>query len=260
MSLKSTIDAFSSTDASWHGEVPSDWTQGRTVYGGMTAALCLMAAEELSRERPLRSAFIGFVGPSTGALQVSAEEVRSGRNTSTVRARLSSELGPGVESLFTFAANRDSVLDTPGPHAPVAAPEAGAKGLEPREGAPAFTHNLEFIWADGSIPFSGNTDPILRSWVRHRDEESRNHPLSLLCLADALAPAAAASLESFAPMSSMTWMVDFFDDVTTTRDGWWLLESRADFAHGGHSSQDMTIWNADGACVAKGRQMITLFA
>ena len=58
----------------------------------------------------------------------------------------------------------------------------------------------------------------------------------------------------------MTWMIDFYADAPTTTDGWWLLEASSDFAAGGHSSQDMTIWNASGGMVAKGRQMIAVFA
>ena len=54
-------------------------------------------------------------------------------------------------------------------------------------------------------------------------------------------------------------MVDLLTDAPRTRDGWWLLESRADHVRGGFSTQDMTIWNTDGACVAKGRQMVTVF-
>jgi acyl-CoA thioesterase len=81
-----------------------------------------------------------------------------------------------------------------------------------------------------------------------------------MCLADALPPAIAMSLRGFAPLSSMTWMVDFYADEARTDDGWWLLESRSDFATGGHSSQDMSIWNTGGQCVAKARQMVTVFA
>jgi acyl-CoA thioesterase len=81
-----------------------------------------------------------------------------------------------------------------------------------------------------------------------------------MCLADALPPAVAVTLPGFAPLSSMTWMIDFLSDAPRTEDGWWLLEARADHAAGGHSTQDMTIWNTAGECVAKGRQMVTVFA
>lgn len=259
-SLAETIDGFSLAEGTLSGEVPPTWNQGRTVYGGMTAALSLLGARQLAQGRPLRSAFIGFVGPSSGQLSIEAQELRAGKNTSSVRSRLSSAMGPGVEAVFTFAANRDSVLDDPGPAAPVPRPTADAAGPPAADAAPAFTRNLEFIWACDTIPFTGGGVPLVRAWVRHRDSASRDHPLSLVCLADALPPAVAGVMGGIAPMSSMTWTLDFLDDEPATDDGWWLLESRADFIRGGHSTQDMTIWNTDGNCVAKGRQMITVFA
>jgi acyl-CoA thioesterase len=50
-------------DQSSRVTVPEDWMQGRTTYGGLTAALCLKAALPLAGDRPLRSAQIAFVGP-----------------------------------------------------------------------------------------------------------------------------------------------------------------------------------------------------
>ncbi|EED30523.1 acyl-CoA thioesterase II [gamma proteobacterium NOR5-3] len=260
MSLHSITESITTSGSLLTTEIPTDWTQGRTGYGGLTAALCLKAAQQLEPERPLRSAFIGFVGPSSGEVTVNAEVVRVGRNTSSIRSSLSSAQGRGVEALFTFSAARPSVLNQEGPAAPIAPPPPDTQAPGYREGAPEFTRHLEFVWASDTIPFANCRKPRVMSWVRHRDPASRDHPLALLCLADALPPAIATTLDGFSPLSSMTWVVDFFDDTPTTEDGWWLLESHSDFATGGHSSQDMTIWNTRGKCVAKGRQMVTVFA
>ena len=260
MSLAGIVKNASSTASGFSLDLPQDWTQGRTGYGGLTSALCLQAARRFSEDRPLRSALIAFVGPSAGRLTVEAEQVRSGRTATSVRARLSSEQGPGVEALFTFSASRDSTLARPGPEAPVPAPGPDDQALAFPEGAPEFTRQLEFVWKSKAGPFMGDLSAHELSWVRHRDPASRDHSLSLLCLADALPPAISTALTGFAPLSSMTWMIDFLVDEPQTEDGWWLLEAKADHAAGGHSTQDMTIWNAAGQCVAKGRQMVTVFA
>lgn len=237
------------------------WTQGRTGYGGLSAALSLAAAERrVAPGRPLRSALIAFVGPSSGAVRVETELLREGRTASSVRARLSGEAGRGVEAIFTFSAGRPSALAHPGPVAPVPAPKADASPLVFPEGAPEFTRRLDFVWMSDTLPFAGSARPYELSWVRHKDEASRQGVLSLICLADALPPAICTTLDGFAPLSSMTWMIDLLVDEPETRDGWWLLEARADQAAHGHSSQDMTIWNADGVCVAKGRQTVAVFA
>ena len=63
-------------------DVPDQWKQGRTVYGGLSSGLCLQAALPHANGRPLRSAMINFVGPSAGLLTVEAEKLRDpvGRN------------------------------------------------------------------------------------------------------------------------------------------------------------------------------------
>lgn len=260
MSLAETVKNASFSAEGLSLELPETWTQGRTGYGGMTSALCLSAADRLADGRPLRSALIGFVGPSAGRVEVSAEKLRAGRTAASIRARLSSEQGPGVEALFTFSASRESALSQPGPVSPAAPPRPGERALDFPPEAPAFTGQLEFLWRTDTGPFMGSKNPYELSWVRHRDPASRDHPLALLCLADALPPAVSVTLPGFAPLSSMTWMIDFLSDKPRTEDGWWLLEARADHAAGGHSTQDMTIWNTAGECVAKGRQMVTVFA
>jgi len=189
MTLTELIDSATFSPSGLSVELPVAWTQGRTGYGGVTAALSLAAAQGLADGRPLRSAMIAFVGPSAGTLEVEAEVLRSGRNTSSIRSRLHSSSGPGVDALFTFSANRDSILDQPGGAAPLEAPAPDAQGLPFRDGAPEFTRHLEFLWAGDTIPFTGSDSAQVRAWVRHRDPASRDHPLALMCLADALPPA-----------------------------------------------------------------------
>lgn len=263
MSFAALLQDVTPTPRGLSLESAGAWRQGRTVYGGVTAALCLAAARTQVPERPLRSALIAFAGPSTGALTMKAETLREGRTASSVRTRLSSEAGIGVEAIFTFSGARESVLDHPGPAAParaMPAPDEDSGRVPFPPGSPGFVHELDFVWAGGGAPFGGGERPYQLSWVRHRDPAAREHELGLIALADALAPAITACLEAPAPLSSMTWMIDFLVDRPRTRDGWWLLEARADHAAGGHSTQDMTIWNSEGECVAKGRQMVTVFA
>ncbi|HBU61445.1 MAG: acyl-CoA transferase [Oceanicaulis sp.] len=242
-------------------DVPDQWKQGRTVYGGLSSGLCLQAALPHANGRPLRSAMINFVGPSAGLLTVEAEKLREGRTACSVRARLSGEAGIGVETVFTFAGERESAYQMNAPRMPerATAPDAGTETLTFPDGAPVFTRNFEFVWAGGGVPFTQSEKPVIRMWVRHADPAARDMSIALLTLGDALAPALAPLLSAPTPLSSMTWMVDFLTDEPRTRDGWWLLESRADHVRGGFSTQDMTIWNTNGECVAKGRQMVTVF-
>lgn len=265
MSFAAVLNAVERTETGLRAEIPEAWKQGRTAYGGMSAALSLSAARSaLSEDRPLRSALIGFVGPAAGAVEIAAEALRTGKTAASVRTRLTGEAGIGTEAIFTFAAPRPSVLSRAPAGLPegVTAPPAGADGMDFPNGAPQFTGNFQlFPAAGGTPPFSGDGGfPPLRLWTRYKDPASRFGVEALLCLADALPPAVTTAMDDFAPLSSMTWMVDMLDDDLSTSEGWYLLESVADHAREGYSSQAMTIWSSDGRCLVKGRQMVTVFA
>lgn len=261
MTFLELVNAVRREAEAMHAEIPAGWMQGRTLFGGVSAALSLHAARELTGEaRALRSAMVNFVGPSAGAVRIEAEQLRRGRNVSAVRTRLSGGAGPAAECVFTFADHRESTLDlVSGLECPAEAPAPDFKPGPVPDVAPAFMKNFHLVRARGGWPFSGGA-PEQCIWVRHADPASRAHPLSLIALADVLAPAISGSLTEPVPLSSMTWMIDMLVDAPETERGWWLLGSKADHARGGYSTQDMTVWNARGEPVAKGRQMVAVFA
>ena len=55
--------------------VTPDWGQGRTLFGGISAALCVAAAERAigADAPPLRSGQFAFIGPASGPLRLSTE-------------------------------------------------------------------------------------------------------------------------------------------------------------------------------------------
>lgn len=265
MGFAAFLDAVARTETGLTADIPDEWRQGRTAYGGMSSALSLSAAKTaLGENRPLRSALIGFVGPAAGGVEVTAEPLRSGKTAASVRTRLTGEAGIGTEAIFTFATPRNSALSLPPPGLPdgVEAPPVGADGMDFPNGAPQFTANFQlYPTAGGTAPFAGDVAaPPMRLWTRFKDEASRSGIEALICLADALPPAITTAMSDFAPLSSMTWMVDILDDDVSTSEGWYLLETVADHAREGYSSQAMAIWSTDGRCLVKGRQMVTVFA
>lgn len=264
MGLAEFLSSIERTRDGLCATIPEDWQQGRTSYGGLSASLCLEAARfGLNPERPLRSALIAFVGPAAGRVSVTAEPLRAGKTAASVKARLASEAGLGTEAIFTFASGRESALNRAPAGLPegVLPPEKGAQGFAFPPGAPQFTRHFEFYLANGVLPFSGDQDDgPLRFWARFRDPASREGLTALLGLADALPPAITTTMSDAAPLSSMTWMVDMLDDDVATDEGWYLLQSQADHARAGYSSQAMTVWSADGRMLMLGRQMVTVFA
>ena len=67
----------------WTANVGEDWRQGRTLFGGLSGALCLEAAKrEFIDLPPLRSAQFALVGPASGKIMVRLSMLRRGKRLS----------------------------------------------------------------------------------------------------------------------------------------------------------------------------------
>ena len=244
-----------------HVTVPDDWMQGRTTYGGLTAALCLQAALPLSGGRPIRSAQIAFVGPSFGELVSVPTVLREGKNTAFISVRMTGPDGVVAECIFAFGAARESSLDFAHMPAPdVTLPDDTPSYFGDQSRRPSFSKNFNIRLARGGYPVSGAPDGEIVLWMRHKDEGAPMDAVSLLSIADAPPPAAMSMLTAPGRISSMTWMAEFLTDDISTEDGWVLAQHVAQTAQQGYSSQAMRLWNAKGEPLMVGRQTIAIFA
>lgn len=240
--------------------VPENWMQGRTAYGGLTAALCLESALPLSAGLPIRSAQVAFVGPVNGTVRCRPEVLRQGKNTVFISVRMTGEDGILAECIFTFGAARSSSLDFTRLAAPDVPGVAEAQVNLHREGrGPAFAQNFDIRLAGGSPLMSGASEADISIWMRHRDPNAPDDAIALLALADAPPPAAMAMFTEPARISSMTWMTEFLTETISTNDRWFLARHAAQAARNGYSSQQMVMWNTSGAPVMIGRQTIAVF-
>ncbi|WP_423823512.1 thioesterase family protein [Salinisphaera sp. SPP-AMP-43] len=259
------LQQLTATGTGYDVAIPPDWLQGRAIYGGLSAALCLAATEAAHTDLPpLRSAQIGFVGPAGARVAIQPTLLRRGKSTAFIAADMSSDGEPAVRSLFCFGANRESALNFRGAVAPsVSAPEQGDRFFEDAQGrnlGPSFAQHFETRRVGGALPMSASPEPEFLVWIRHRDEAVDPGVLGLVALADAIPPAAMASMDGPAPVSSMTWQLDLLTDRPATRDGWWLCRSQAETVGSGYAGQHTTIWNADLEPVIAARQSVAVFA
>lgn len=245
----------------YRANIPENWRQGRTAYGGLTAALMLAAAmERFADLPPLRSALINFVGPVTENPSLHTQLERKGRNVTSIGARAQIGDKSVGRADFIFGAARTSAIDVDFPPPPAPAPETLPLFTPPalREMVPSFFHNFDTRLIAGGRPMQGE-EGYIRTWSRHKDPASRNGIESLLCIGDVLPPAAMPLMRKFAPVSSMSWIFNVLVDAPKTEDGWWHVESRLTAARGGYSSQVMRIWNTNGQLVVEGLQSIAIF-
>lgn len=257
MSLPDILKAARVEDARFMADIPETWMQGRTGYGGLTAALALEAVLRAYPDLPpLRSAQIAFVGPAAGTVEVTTTLLRRGRTAGFVEAVLSCEGKLCLKALFVFMIPLESHVDFSDNAAPdVPSPEA-AEPVKPHPDPTFFTRNLDYRFA---APKTDAPTPDWLRWGRLVERDGLHPMVEMMAIGDALPPAAMAVFDRQGPISSMTWMINFLTAEPVTRDGWWLMRSSANHARNGASNQAMHVWNADGQPVASGMQSVALF-
>lgn len=256
--LRAALDGLAEDGEDFLIDAPDGWTQGRTLYGGMTAALCAEAARRRFPElAPLRSAQFAFTGPAAGRLSFRPALIRQGRSSAFVAVDGVAEGGHAVRALLAFGADRESGVRHNAAAPPkVAAPEACAPFFEAPRGG--FFQNFEMRLAAGARPLSPGADPAFSVWVRHLDDAGVDPAVSLLALADSLPPAAMVAFPAPAPISTVTWSVDILQPLE--RGDWRLLSSVSEQACDGYALQAMSLWSDAGRRLAVGRQAVAIFA
>ncbi|WP_120717341.1 acyl-CoA thioesterase [Tsuneonella amylolytica] len=233
------------------------WMQGRTLFGGASAALALEGIRKAMPDLPpFRAAQVGFVAPVGANLVFSVEMVRQGRNVTQVRCDIASDDKLALTALMLFGESRE----------PNAVHPAGK--ADPWPGAPEenedvgmnnpnfFTSNMEIRRAQDE---TGKGVPIVRRWVRLKDREGLDPVTQAIVLGDALPPGSMRVMQRQGPLSSINWSFNLLDPEARTRDGWFMAEAASDHADHGYSSERLRLWNADGEQVLAGMQAAAIF-
>jgi acyl-CoA thioesterase len=259
-SFSELLQSIAPAGDGWAVDVSPDWRQGRTLYGGLSAALCLEACVRSFPDLPpLRSAQIAFVGPAAEDLRIRAAVLRQGKSTTFVTADLTSAGQAATHATFCFGAARASTYLRHAARAPEAPAPAALPDYFPLDRRPAFAQHYEVKLAAGGPPVSGAKDGDILLWARHADAAAPANAVSLLALADVPPPAAFSMFTAPAPISTMTWTIDFLDDAALSSGGWKLLRSTAQTIRDGYSAQTMAIWDDAGTAIALGQQTVAVF-
>lgn len=262
LSFSDVVDGAEVTENGALFPLSENWTQGRTAFGGYSAAVLLEAAlRSQPRLPPLRSALINFTGPITAPPLVRTELLRQGRNVTTVNSRAEVDAKTAALGTFSFGQAQTSHVAYECPAKPSPAPSDTESYLPPNmPRIPArFLGNFDIKLIEGHRPFVGADRGYVRAWARHRDVAARGTITGLMALADMLPPAVFSMCSKLGPNSSMTWICNFLTDDLSTQDGWYMLESDLTIARDGYSSQVMRIWNSDGDLICDGMQSVIIF-
>jgi acyl-CoA thioesterase len=229
-------------------DLPDNWSQGRTAYGGITAALGAASARRAFADLPpLRSAQVAFIAPLSGQIRFVPTLLRQGRSATYVRVDASAEDRLGATMVLIFAGERESAVSKP----PSPEPVGSGDSMAPPPHV-MFAQNFDHSATAG-------TDGLVDRFVTLKAPSNANAEYELLAVADLLPPPALFNLPQVAPLSSMNWHIDLMEPARRSDDRRWRLKNVEEMHDHGLSTQQMWMWDGEGRLVASGRQLVTLF-
>jgi acyl-CoA thioesterase len=240
-------------------DVPSDWMQGRTVFGGLQVAIALEAMRTLVRGTTLRTLQATFVAPvAEGVVAARANVMRQGKSATHVEARLVEDDVTLAVVIGVFGSARASKA-VRHPTQPVVTDEAATEIPFVAGLFPSFTQHFTARWLRGAFPFSGqpNHAQVIEVGMKDDGPTTEGHVISI---ADFIPPVALSHLDSPAPGSTLTWMLEFLrDDVGKLPLTGWRVDAELVAARDGYTSQSVMVFGPDGTPVALSRQSMLVF-
>ena len=242
----------------------ADWAQGRTEFGGLSAAAALRAMRsKIDGERKLRSMLVSFVGPiSIGLVDVQLQVLREGRSASQVEVKLLQEGTVRLVALATFGQDRPSeIVNSTGLPEGTPAIEETQK-LPFVEGlSPQFTSSVDFYYSAGQFPLSGGKGSQLGGYFRFTDIAGVASEELIVLLSDAWPPAKLQCFAKPAPISTISWSIDLTAKAAAVEPGgFWYLMSEAEASEFGYSQQRSRLYSPAGELIALNQQTVALFA
>ncbi len=262
-SLAAILAALQSQHNGFCYTVGDDWLQGRTVFGGLIAALANDSMRrKIPADRPLRALQIVYVGPnSPGMVAFEPCILRAGKavTLASCTVRSGGEVSATVTAMYGMA--RQSMLNIQPSAATLPVSADQITDVPRRSGMPGFTQHYHQRWARGATPFSRATDSHMSVFVRYRGEEiqrtSESHALALM---DAIPTPALALLEKPGPASTLSWTLEILDhQFDFDVDGWWRLDAAVDAAADGYVTHSGVVINPAGRVAAISRQVVVVY-
>lgn len=248
-------------------EIPEDWQQGRTTFGGLIATLAVQAMRDVagpawSSEVSLRALQTSFIGPvERGVFEVSVQVLREGKHVRQVQALVRQNGQTSAILLGVFGTPRDTVV-------PVMAPARPAVASSPDQSiqvpflpgvTPNFTQHFDFRWGEGTMPYSGADSWHSRIHLRLKSETVEPELLTVL-LADSPPSPVISRFTKPAPASSVSWELELRPVADAEQgDAWWRVDTDVIAAAGGYVNQVSKLWTPSGELASIGYQVVAVY-
>ena len=249
--------------------IPDSWAQGRTVYGGLTAALIYHSMNALVLEatpdenRPIRYLNISFIGPImiNAPISFEVELLRSGRSASQLITYVKQNGKTCVIGQACFGIKRESKIHITDKiqHMMEKPKKANFIPQIPKV-VPKFLRHIDINIQEGRLPFMRSKKDHLHGWMRYKKTPKSINDGLIIALIDAWPCTILQQLKRPAPASTMNWNIEFPQNSSTIQNKEWLAyQSSTVQATDGYVHTDASVWNEAGELLALSRQTVGVF-
>lgn len=246
-------------DDGWRMTLPEGWMQGRSVYGGLTAAVTVaLGARQVDASRRLRTMNVQLLRPvAPTETHGVARVLREGKGTAFVEVRLSQAGEEIAVAQLTFVRPREGSLALPSPERPTIDGPDGLIDLPHIPNVtPEFVQHAHMRWADGRAPFTGTTERYFDGWCGFRvpagDAEG------LIALLDVWPSPTLSMMKKPTFASTVTWTAHVLD-IPASLDELLQFRYRAVAAQDGFHTVAGHLWGPDGRLLAWTEQLVALY-
>lgn len=244
--------------------IPKEWSQGRTVFGGLSAALLYTAAKQyISDDRLIRSMTTSFVGPllCDTTFSIRVEIVREGKNVSQMQVRAIQDEKNCVLVQLCFAKARESKtgVENNEEHN-MAVPNKAKFFPKIPKVTPNFLRHFDLSINAGGLPFTGKKSSIYYGWMRFKQAPKAITEAHIICMIDAWPPTLLQQLRWPAPASTVSWNLEFiYPHRALSPDDWFAYKADTRQAADGYGHTEASIWDIHGEIIALSRQTVAVF-
>lgn len=265
MHLDQLFQKINSSDDLSEITFPDSWCQGRTGFGGMSAALVYLAMKkQVANDRDIRSLSVNFVGPLLAdcPFSIEVEMLREGKSSSMLSAKAIQEGKVCLVVQACFAKARPSKIEIQNHVAiDLPAPDEKRATSYDEKSMPAFLQHFNLDVIEGQMPFTGSQYSALGGWMRLLKVPAELTEAHIISLIDAWPPATLQMANGLAMASTMTWTIDFIQPRKMMKSTDWLAyQCETLHSSSGYGTTDANIWSQAGDLVAVSRQCVTVFA
>ncbi|MEM6292799.1 MAG: thioesterase family protein [Myxococcota bacterium] len=254
------IDQWTADGDHFFFDVPEGWMQGRSTFGGLTAAIMAALGRRVVPEadRSLRVFSTQLLAPVVpGQLRGEVSVLRSGRNITFTDVRLAQGDAVVARATPVFAKALSDALDIPPPPKPEVTPAESLQPIPYIPGfMPEFTQHVDMRWAEGATPYSGSETAAFVGHCRYR--VPLGGVAGLLALLDTWPAPSLGKASKPIPASTVSWTAHLLG-VPADFEQWFTFQYETAVGQNGLHTVVGRLYAEDGTLLGWTEQLVAVF-